>query len=145
MESYSIYEMQEGQTASITKKITDEVVRTFSEVSEDCNPVHLDDEFAKASIFGERIAHGMLSAGLISAVVGTKLPGVGAIYLSQEMKFTAPVKIGDAITATAEVLERNEEKNRVKMKTTVVNQDGVVVVKGEALLMPIKKNREDKS
>ena len=91
-----------GQRASIAKTITEADVLLFAAVSLDTNPVHLDAEAAKASPFGERVAHGMLSAGLISAVLGTKLPGPGAVYLGQTLKFRAPVRIGDTVTATAE-------------------------------------------
>lgn len=140
MESYSVNEMYVGQKAEVTKVIAAEDIDMFSSVTGDCNPVHIDSEFAKISIFGERIAHGMLSAGLISAALGTKLPGVGAIYLTQSLKFTAPVKIGDTVTAGVEVLEIDTAKNRVRMKTVGTNQNGVVVVEGEALLKPNKKN-----
>ena len=101
-------------------------------------PAHVNAQAAGQSMFKERIAHGMLSAGLISAVLGMQLPGPGSIYLSQTLKFLAPVKFGDTITARAEVIERNAERNRVTLKTTCVNQDGKVVVDGEAVIMPPK-------
>jgi 3-hydroxybutyryl-CoA dehydratase len=110
-------------------------VYTFAGVSGDFNPVHINAEFAKTSMFKERIAHGMLSAGFISAVLGTALPGVNTIYLAQELAFTAPVKFGDTITATVEVIEKIVAKNRLILKTTATNQDGVVVVKGKATVM----------
>ena len=121
-----------GDKASISKTVTDQVVRTFAEVTEDFNPVHVDAEFAAKSLFKERIAHGMLGAGLISAVLGTKLPGPNTIYLGQEMKFLAPVKIGDTITAEVEVLEKIDKPKLLKLKTVVRNQSGTVVIDGIA-------------
>jgi 3-hydroxybutyryl-CoA dehydratase len=123
-----------GQTAELSKKVTDEMVRAFAEISEDRNPAHLDDEYAKASFFKQRIAHGMLGAGLISAVMAMKLPGPGAIYLSQNLKFKAPVYIGDTMTAKAEVVELNDSKKIVTLNTTVVKQDGTVVIEGQAMI-----------
>lgn len=106
-------ELLVGAKASLTKKITDADVRKFSEVSLDTNPLHLDEEFAKTTIFGRRIAHGMISAGLISAVLANKLPGQGSIYLSQELKFTAPVFLNDTITAEVEIVEEGTKKEKV--------------------------------
>jgi 3-hydroxybutyryl-CoA dehydratase len=123
-----------GDKDSTSKVITAEVVEKFADVSNDNNPLHLDEAFAKTTIFGKRIAHGMISAGLISAVHGTIIPGQGAIYLSQSLKFRRPVFLGDTLTAWAEVLEKNEEKKRVTMKNWVVNQKGENVVEGEAVL-----------
>ncbi|KAA9332280.1 MaoC family dehydratase [Hymenobacter busanensis] len=123
-----------GQKAQLSKTITDADVRTFAELSLDTNPVHLDDEYAKNSLFGQRISHGMLYAGLVSAVLGTKLPGPGSIYMGQTMKFLKPVFIGDTITAEAEVTAVNEEKQIVTLNTTCTNQHGKVVLAGEATL-----------
>ncbi|MDR1490659.1 MAG: MaoC family dehydratase [Desulfovibrio sp.] len=123
-----------GDKDSTSKVITAEVVEKFADVSNDNNPLHLDEEFAKTTIFGKRIAHGMISAGLISAVHGMVIPGQGAIYLSQSLKFRRPVFLGDTLTAWAEVLEKNEEKKRVTMKNWVANQKGENVVEGEAVL-----------
>jgi len=125
-------EIQIGEKASVSKTVTDEVVRAFAEVTEDFNPVHVDAEFAAKSLFKERIAHGMLGAGLISAVLGTKLPGPNTIYLGQEMKFLAPVRIGDTITAEVEVLEKIDKPKLLKLKTVVRNQAGNVVIDGIA-------------
>ena len=121
-----------GEKASVSKTVTDEVVRRFAEVTEDFNPVHVDDEFAAKSLFKERIAHGMLGAGLISAVLGTRLPGPNTIYLGQELKFLAPVKLGDTITAEVEVLEKIDRPKMLKLKTVVRNQAGTVVIDGVA-------------
>jgi len=121
-----------GEKATVSKTVTDEVVRTFAAVTEDFNPVHVDAEFAAKSLFKERIAHGMLGAGLISAVLGTRLPGPNTIYLSQELKFLAPVRIGDTITAEVEVLEKIDKPKLLKLKTVVRNQSGTVVIDGIA-------------
>ena len=124
-----------GDTAQISKVVTDEDIKKFAEVSLDENPIHLDEEFAKNSMFKQRIAHGMLSAGLISAVIGTKLPGVNTIYMGQDLKFVAPVFIGDEVTATVEVIDKRDDKHIVTLKTTVVNQDGKEVIKGQAVVL----------
>ena len=123
-----------GDKESVTKQITTSVIEQFAEVSEDRNPLHLDEEFAKTTQFGQRIAHGMISAGLLSAV-HTKYPGDGAVYISQFMKFKRPVFVNDTLTAWTEVQEKVEAKKRLIMKDWVENQDGVVVVEGEAVLM----------
>ena len=123
-----------GRSASVAKTITEADILLFAAVSTDTNPVHLDAEAAKASPFGERIAHGMLSAGLISAVLGTKLPGPGTIYLGQTLKFRAPVRIGDTVTATAEVSAYDPGKRRATLRTTCT-VGGVVVIEGEATVL----------
>ena len=128
-------EIQVGDKASMSKTISDYDVYGFAGITGDFNPVHINDEFAKNTMFKGRIAHGMLSAGLISAVFGTSLPGANTIYLGQELSFKAPVKIGDTITATVEVLEKIEAKNRLICRTTVTNQDGILVVDGKATMM----------
>ena len=138
MKGYTIKELEVGQSASISKTVAESDVYLYAGITGDLNPAHVNEEFAKGSMFKERIAHGMLSAGFISAVMGMHLPGPGAIYIGQTLKFTAPVKIGDTITATVEVIEKFEEKNRIKLKTTCTNQDGVVVIDGEATIMPPK-------
>ena len=124
-----------GASASLTKTITDDDVVAFAEVSGDKNPVHLDDAYAAQTRFGERIAHGMLSAGFISAVLGTKLPGPGAVYLSQTLKFRAPVTIGDEITATATVVSVKEGKPIFTLETICTNQNGEKVLEGEAVIL----------
>ncbi|HWR41369.1 MAG TPA: MaoC family dehydratase [Patescibacteria group bacterium] len=128
-------DIQVGDKASFAKTVSEHDIYTFAGVTGDFNPVHVNAEFAKDSMFKERIAHGMLSAGFISAVLGTELPGVNTIYLSQELIFKAPVKIGDTVTATVEVIEKIEEKNRLVLKTTVTNQEGKVVTDGKAVVM----------
>lgn len=124
-----------GEKASMSKTVTEHDVYTFAGVTGDFNPVHIDDQFAKNTMFKGRIAHGMLSAGFISAVLGTALPGSNTIYLGQELQFKAPVRIGDTVTATVEVIEKIEDKKRLILRTTVTNQDGVVVTDGKATVM----------
>jgi 3-hydroxybutyryl-CoA dehydratase len=127
-------QLQVGQTASLAKTITDADILLFAAVSMDTNPVHLDAEAAKESVFKERVAHGMLAAGLISAVLGTRLPGPGTVYLGQTLRFRAPVKIGDTVTATVEVAELKPGKNRVTLKT-VCTVAGKPVIEGEAVVI----------
>ncbi len=124
-----------GDSFSKSRLVTDELVRAFAEVSGDYNPIHLDEEFAKDTRFGRRIAHGMLSGAFISAVLGFELVERKIIYLSQTMKFTAPVYIGDTVTTTSTVKEIREEKNILTMETVCTNQNGETVVTGEAVLM----------
>ena len=120
-----------GQTASLAKTITEADILMYAAVSMDTNPVHVDAEAAKASIFGERIAHGMLSAGLISALLGTRLPGPGTLYMRQSLRFAAPVKIGDTVQATVTVTALNADKKRATL-STVCTVGGEVVIDGEA-------------
>lgn len=124
-----------GMKASTSKTITETDVILFAGVSTDINPVHLDEETAKKGIFGKRVAHGILVSGLISAVLGNKLPGPGSIYMGQELKFLAPVFIGDTITAEVEIIELIPEKCRIKLNTVCRNQDGKTVISGTALIM----------
>ena len=132
----SIHELKVGDSAQISKTITETDINDFAKVTGDFNPVHLDQAYAEKTIFKGRIAHGLLSVGLFSTILGNILPGHGTIYLSQEAKFLAPVRIGDTITAKVEVLELNAERNRVKFKTTCINQEGKVVIDGVAWGMP---------
>lgn len=120
-----------GQSESITRTVTAEMIETFAEISGDVNPLHLDAEFAATTQFGERIAHGALTTSFISAVLGTRLPGIGAVFMRQSTKFLAPVKIGDTVVATAEVTAM--EKNRVSYQTKCMVGDKMVV-SGDALV-----------
>ena len=129
-----------GEKASIRKTITESDVYTFAQLSGDTNPLHLDEDYASGSLFKERVAHGMLTAVLIPAVLGTRLPGAGTINLSQSLRFTAPVKFGDTIEVEVEVTEKLEEKNRVVLRTTCRNQRGQTVIEGEAVVMPPRKS-----
>jgi 3-hydroxybutyryl-CoA dehydratase len=124
-----------GDSFSKERLVTDELVRAFAEVSGDYNPIHLDEEFAKTTRFGRRIAHGMLSGAFISAVLGYEFAEKKIVYLSQTLKFTAPVYIGDTVTTTATITNIREDKNIVTMDTVCTNQDGEVVVKGESAVM----------
>ncbi len=125
-----------GDSASMTKTVTDADVVAFAKVTGDTQPLHLDDAFAAKTRFKKRIAHGMLSAGLISAVLGTKLaPNNVVVYLSQQMRFRLPVMIGDTITAEAEVTAIDAEKRIVTVRTDCTNQNGDVVLKGEATVL----------
>lgn len=124
-----------GDQFSATKQITDATVRAFAELSGDFNPIHLDDEFAKTTRFGRRIAHGMICGALISAVLGNEFRERKIIYLSQTMKFIQPVFIDDTVTATGTIANIREDKNIVTLETVCTNQTGEIVVKGEAVVM----------
>jgi 3-hydroxybutyryl-CoA dehydratase len=130
-----IDELSVGMSAEQAKTVTDADVVLFAGVTGDFNPVHVDAEAAAKSRFGGRIAHGMLGAGFISAVIAMKLPGPGTIYMSQSLRFTRPVKIGDTVTARVEVVEVIAGKQRVRLATTCRNQRGETVLDGEALVM----------
>lgn len=134
----TIQEMKIGDHASVTKTVSETDVYIFAGITGDLNPAHTNEVAASKTMFKTRIAHGMLGAGFISAVLGMYLPGPGTIYMGQELKFTKPVHIGDTVTATATVEEIILEKNRVILDTTVVNQDGEIVIKGKATVMPPK-------
>lgn len=129
-------QIQIGDQAFFTKTVTESDVVLYAGISGDFNPAHMDAVSAKQSRFGQRIAHGMLSAGFISNVLGNQLPGPGTIYLSQQLRFVKPVYIGDTVTASVTVSERHVEKNILVLKTSVVNQDGAAVITGEASVMP---------
>jgi len=138
-ESKSIHELKIGDSAQISKTVTEADIELFARATGDFNPVHLDQAYAEKTPFKGRIAHGALSIGLFSNILGNILPGHGSIYLSHEIKFLAPVRIGDTITATVEVIELIPEKNRAKFRTICVNQEGKIVVDGVAWAMPPKK------
>lgn len=135
----SIQQLNIGDAVVMTKKIVDEDIRLFAKVSGDENPIHLDEEYAATTRFKRRIAHGHYVASMFSTLLGTKLPGQGSIYLSQSIKYMAPVYLDDVITAEVKVIEKIDEKNRVTLETTAYNQDGTVVVKGVAEIMPPKE------
>lgn len=124
-----------GDTFTTERLVTDELIRAFAEVSGDYNPIHLDEEFAKSTRFGKRIAHGMLSGAFISAVLGNELKNLKVIYLSQTLKFTAPVFIGDTVTTTATVKSIREDKGIVTSETVCSNQNGETLVTGESKIM----------
>jgi 3-hydroxybutyryl-CoA dehydratase len=124
-----------GDSASISKTITDGDIRAFADVTGDHNPVHLDDEYAAKTRFGSRIAHGMLSASLISAVIANQLPGAGSVYLSQTLKFVKPVFPGDTVTARVTVTGIRDDKPIITLETVCVNQHNEPVLKGEAMVL----------
>src|SRR3982750_3107299 len=124
-----------GDSFSTTRLVTDELIRRFAEVSGDHNPIHLDEEFAKTTRFGRRIAHGMLSGAFISAVLGYEFKERKIVYLSQKMRFTAPAFIGDVITTTATVIAIREDKGIVTLETNCTKADGELTLKGEAVVM----------
>lgn len=124
-----------GDTAEITKTIDSSDIHAFADLTGDHNPVHLDEEFAKTTRFGKRIAHGMLTASLISSVLANKLPGEGSVYLGQTLQFVAPVFPGDTITARVTVKEIRESKGIVKLETVCVNQRDELVIRGEATVL----------
>ena len=129
-----IEELEVGMSRSLTKIVTDRDIELFAEVSTDHNPVHLDEDYAQDTIFGGRIAHGMLTAGLISAVIGEQLPGHGTVYMGQSLKFMAPVRPGDLVEAVVTVTEIDHAKRRVTMDTHCAI-GGKKVLKGEAVVL----------
>lgn len=129
-------ELSVGQSASMTRTVTADDIKAFAMVSHDYNPAHLDHEYANNSQFKGVIAHGMWAAGLISALLGTKFPGVGTIYLNQTLSFRRPVKPEDTLTATLTVKSKDDEKKWVTLDCQVTNQDGKAVVTGEAQVIP---------
>jgi acyl dehydratase len=125
-----------GDSAQITRRVTEEDIAGFVDAVGDYNPVHADRAYAATTVFKEPIAPGIWTAGLVSAVIGTRLPGPGAIYLSQDLKFLKPVKSGDSISARVEVIDINREKNRIRLRTVCTNQRAEDVLTGEAVVMP---------
>ena len=135
----SINEMAIGDTAEFSKTVSETDIYLFAGIVGDFNPAHLNEAYARTTFFKTRIAHGMLSAGFVSSVIGMQLPGPGSVYVSQELRFLAPVRIGDTVTAHVEVAEINAEKNRVRLSTWCVNQDGVKILEGDAVVSPPRK------
>jgi len=136
---YYFEDLSIGMSESYTRIVTDADIQQFAEVSGDTNPVHLDDEFAASTRFKKRIAHGMLSGSYISTVVGTRLPGPGCLYVSQTLKFRAPVYIDDEVTATVTITELNERRGYVTL-STVCSVAGTDVIRGEAMVLVPKKS-----
>jgi 3-hydroxybutyryl-CoA dehydratase len=124
-----------GDTAEFSKTFSEADIYLYAGISGDFNPAHVNEAYARKTYFKTRIAHGMLSAGLISAVIGTQLPGPGSIYMHQTLSFLAPVRMGDTITARVAVVEKIDKK-KVRLKTICINQDGVMVLEGEAMVSP---------
>ena len=134
MSELAYEDIKVGDEASLTRTITEVHIVNYAGLTGDHNPVHVDAVHAEQSMFGERIAHGMLVAGLISAVLGTQLPGPNSIYLGQDLSFTAPVKIGDTVTVTVTVTEKRDDKRIIKLRTSATNQRGEMVVDGSAVI-----------
>ena len=134
----SIDQIKVGDTAEFAKTVTETDIYLYAGITGDFNPAHVNEVYAKNTFFKTRIAHGMLTAGFISAIIANQLPGPGTIYLKQDLSFLAPVHIGDTITGRVEILELIPEKNRVRIKTTCSNQDGVIVISGEGVVSPPK-------
>ena len=132
-------ELEIGMKASFTKTISETDVYLFAGISGDLNPMHLDEEFAKSALFGKRVAHGAVSQALIGNVLGMKLPGLGTILIEVNTRFRSPAFLGDTITASAEVIEKLEEKRRVRLKLLWTNQRGQTVATGEAVAIPPQK------
>jgi 3-hydroxybutyryl-CoA dehydratase len=137
----TINELKVGDAAQFAKTIAESDIYLYAGVTGDLNPAHVNEEYAKNTFFKTRIAHGMLLAGLISAVIGTILPGPGTIYINQELNFLAPVRIGDTITAHVEVVQVISEKNRIRVKTFCMKQDGTTVLDGEGIVSPPKPTK----
>lgn len=129
-------QLKVGEMSEFSKTISESDVYMYAGISGDFNPAHINEAYAQNTFFKNRIAHGMLTAGFISAVIGTQLPGPGTIYMSQTLNFLAPVRIGDTITARVRVSEKLDGKKRVRLETTCSNQDGEQVISGEALVSP---------
>jgi 3-hydroxybutyryl-CoA dehydratase len=137
----SIDELKVGEAAELAKTVSESDIYLYAGVTGDFNPAHINEAYAQKTFFKTRIAHGMLAAGFISAILGSHLPGPGTIYVRQELNFLAPVRMGDTITARVEVVEIIPEQKRVRLKTTCVNQDGIMVLDGEAIVSPPKPKK----
>jgi 3-hydroxybutyryl-CoA dehydratase len=140
--NFTYDEITIGQSASYTKQVRERDVQMFAEISGDKNPVHLDEEFAAGTQFGERIAHGMLTGAFISAAIAMELPGPGSIYLGQTLRFTRPVKLGDTITVNIEVTAKKDKRQFVTLACEAINQEGKTVASGEAEVMAPKEKLE---
>ena len=141
MELAKYEDIRIGQHAEYVRKVTSEDIEMFGQVSGDYNPLHFNEDWAKTTMFKGRIAHGILTATYVSTVIGMKLPGPGAIYMSQSMKFRRPVRIGDTITARVEVIGKNDEKELLMLKTVCINQEDKVVLDGDAVVTLMRMDR----
>jgi len=139
MRGKTLHELKPGAQAEFSKTISESDVYLFAGITGDFNPAHVNQTYAEGTSFKSRIAHGFLTAGFISTVIGTMLPGPGTIYIRQELNFLAPVYINDTVTASVEVLEVDTEKNRVLLKTLCKNQENKLLIEGQALVAPPKK------
>ncbi|MCK5301647.1 MAG: MaoC family dehydratase [Candidatus Thorarchaeota archaeon] len=141
MEIAKYEDIRIGQHAEYVRTVTSEDIEMFGQVSGDYNPLHFNEDWAKTTMFKGRIAHGILTATYVSTVIGMKLPGPGAIYMSQSMKFRRPVRIGDTITARVEVIGKNDEKELLMLKTVCINQEDKVVLDGDAVVTLMRMDR----
>ena len=132
----TIDQFKPDQTFEKQVTITEAMIKGFAEATGDNNPIHLDEAYAKGTLFKTRIAHGMLLAGILSGILGMEFPGIGTIYLSQTLKFAKPVFIGDMITFRLKIIEINMEKNRLRLENACTNQEEKTVLIGEAIVMP---------
>jgi 3-hydroxybutyryl-CoA dehydratase len=142
MKGKTIADIAIGDIAEFAKTVSEGDIYQYAGISGDFNPVHVNEAYAEKTFFKTRIAHGMLSAGFISNVLGNQLPGPGSVYIRQELNFLAPVRIGDTITARITVISIDAEKNRVTLKTECVNQGGITVIDGQAVLSPPKSSKQ---
>ena len=138
--SHFFEDLEIGMSASLQKQIGEAEVQTFADLTGDTNPVHLDEEFAKGTMFKTRIAHGMLSASLISTLLGTQLPGTGVIYLAQDLRFRAPVKLGDVVVATVTVTELNERRKRATLACKCMVGETIVIDGSATVMVPSRSN-----
>ena len=129
-------EIRIGESAQFSKRLTRDIVETFAEISGDCNPLHIDVAFGKSSRFKDNIVHGMLASSLICRVLGIQLPGMGTIHVSQSLKFEKPIYIDENVTARVTVVGKDDEKKRIRMKTEILNEAGLVATTGEAVVIP---------
>ncbi len=139
----TIHELRIGQSAEFSKTLSESDIYQFAGITGDFNPAHVNQSYAENTYFKQRIAHGMLSASLISTVIGMQLPGTGTIYVEQELKFLAPAFIGDTLTARVEVSEIDVNKNRVRLITRCLNQNEKLIVDGTAMVSPVKRKVAD--
>jgi len=139
MRGKTLHELKPGAQAEFSKTISESDVYLFAGITGDFNPAHVNQAYAEGTPFKSRIAHGFLTAGFISTVIGTMLPGPGTIYIRQELNFVAPVYINDTVTASVEVVEVDTEKNRVLLKPLCKNQENKLLIEGQALVSPPKK------
>lgn len=131
----SFSDIEIGETAIYQRKVTNKDILDFATLTEDVNPIHIDEEFAATTVFKERIAHGILTVGFISTLIGTILPGKNVIYLSQNSNFTGPVRIGDELKVIGEVIKKREDKHIITIQTNVYNQYGKLILDGTAVVM----------
>lgn len=142
MQGKTCGEIKIGDTAEFTKTVSESDVYGFAGITGDMNPAHIDKIYASKTVFKRRITHGILSLGFISNVIAMQLPGPGAIYINQSCQFIKPIYIGDTVTAIVEVIRKDEEKNKIWLRTYCINQDGVIVIDGEAIIMPRKESEQ---